>query len=96
MSKADDSPLFCRRCGAHLESGQGSFYAVRIEAVADPTPPTISPEDLERMDLDAELARLLDQMRHMTEQEMKDQVYRRMTIHLCGPCYRGWIEDPTG
>ena len=33
-------------------------------------------------------------MRGMTEQELMDQVYRRLTIHLCGDCYRVWIEDP--
>jgi len=25
-----------------------------------------------------------------------DQVYRRLVLYLCGPCYREWIEKPTG
>ena len=25
-----------------------------------------------------------------------DEVRRRLVLHLCGPCYRQWIEDPTG
>jgi len=25
-----------------------------------------------------------------------DQVYRRMTIHLCRKCYIVWIENPSG
>jgi hypothetical protein len=31
----------------------------------------------------------------MSERELMDQVFRRLTIHLCGTCYRQWIEDPT-
>ena len=27
---------------------------------------------------------------------VKDQVYRSLTFYLCGPCYREWIENPTG
>ena len=26
-------------------------------------------------------------------QEAMDEVHRRLTIHLCRPCYRGWIES---
>ena len=96
MSSADDTPLLCHRCGSELRSGAGSFYIVRIEAVADPTPPAITRADLEQADLDAEFSRLLERMRGMAEQELKDQVYRRMTIHLCVPCYRTWIENPAG
>ena len=32
----------------------------------------------------------------ISEREMADQVYRRLTLHLCGKCYRKWIEDPAG
>ena len=35
-------------------------------------------------------------MRDLSEQELIDQVYRRLTIHLCEPCYRQWIENPAG
>ncbi len=89
-----DAIVLCHRCGVTLTSGAGSFYVVRIEAVADPTPPEITAEDLQ-MDLDAEYARLLDELRDASEQGLRDQIYRNVTIHLCGPCYREWIEDPT-
>lgn len=78
-----------------MRPGEGSFYVVRIEAVADPTPPNISAEDLAR-DFEAELERIFEQMRDASPQELMDQVYRRMTIHLCGRCYSKWIEDPAG
>ena len=89
----DESPLFCARCRAQLTPGRSDFYVVRIEAVADPSPPRFSEEDL-ALDHAAEIERLIDQMRHLSEQELLDQVYRRLILHLCGPCYRQWIEDP--
>jgi hypothetical protein len=92
-AQPDTSVLLCARCGAELTPGKGDFYVVRIEAMADPTPPSFSAEDLGR-DPRAEIERLIDQMRDLSEQELMDQVYRRLFLHLCGPCYRRWIEDP--
>ena len=93
--ESDDWPIFCNRCRSELTPGSGDFYVVRIEAVADPAPPQFSEEDLQR-DPRAEMDELLAQLRDVSEQEAMDQVYRRLTIHLCGPCYRKWIENPTG
>jgi hypothetical protein len=42
----DGPPLLCDRCGVELTPGKGDFYVVRIEAVADPTPPRFTEEDL--------------------------------------------------
>jgi hypothetical protein len=89
----NQSPLLCERCGAELEPGKGEFYVVRIEAFADPTPPSISTEDLRR-DIAAEIERLLESMRDLTEQEAMDQVYRKMVLYLCTACYQRWIEHP--
>ena len=96
MAEQDQGDLLCHRCGAVLTPGKGDFYVVRIEAFADPSGPVFSAEELEGLDLSAEIDRLLEQMREMSEQELLDQVYRRLTIHLCGRCYAGWIEDPAG
>ena len=78
-----------------LTPGDGDFYVVRIEAVADPTPPNITAEDLER-DLQAEMQQLIERMERMSPRELAEGVYCRMTVYLCGPCYRKWIEDPVG
>ena len=94
-SSGDSGQLLCHRCGALLTPGEGSFYIVRIEAFADPTPPEIE-SDESITDFAAEWDRLLDQMRDLSEQELMDQVYRRMTIQLCAQCYRHWIDDPAG
>jgi hypothetical protein len=86
--------LLCHRCGTPLTPGKSDFYVVRIEAFADPAPPAVSAEELAVASWSGRIARLIDQMADMTEQELMDQVYRRLVIHLCGPCYRTWIEDP--
>lgn len=88
-------PLLCHRCGVELQPGEGQFYVVRIEAFADPTPPTITQEDLQR-DIEGEIERLIDAMSGMSGQEAMDQVYRKLTIYLCSVCYQRWIENPAG
>ena len=95
MGAEDGTPLLCHRCGADLAPGAGNFYIVRIIAVADPTPPTITEADLET-DIESEIQRLLDELRGLSEQEAADQVFRRLTVHLCARCFNEWIEDPTG
>ena len=67
---------------------------VRIEAFADPTPPTIG-EGEAFPDLAREIDRLMDDLDDRSERELMDQIHRKLTITLCGPCYRTWIEDPT-
>jgi hypothetical protein len=85
--------LLCARCGAELTPGKGNFYLVRIEALAGPTPPSFSEEDLKR-DPRAEIERLINRTKELSEQELLDQVYRRLVLYLCAPCYRRWIEEP--
>lgn len=89
-------PLLCHRCGAILtpgSEGEGSFYIVRIEAVADPSPPDLAAsQSLES--IQREIDALIDELHEHSERELMDQVYRRLTITLCTPCYRIWIEDP--
>jgi hypothetical protein len=89
----DEAELVCHRCATVLKPGQGNFYVVRIEAVADPSPPDWA-SDKDDVNPAREWERLLDQIRDMSERELLDQVYRRMVIHLCISCYRDWIDDP--
>jgi len=86
-----DNPLICARCSKTL--APGAFYVVEITAYADPSGPSEmpSPEDASRQ-LDA----LLRQLSDITPQEAMDEVHRRLTMHLCLRCYRGWIENPAG
>jgi hypothetical protein len=89
------APIICDKCSAEFERGRGDFYVVRIEAFADPSPPNLSEEDLQR-DSRREIRRLIEEMSGVSEQEALDQVHRRVTLYLCNGCYREWIEKPTG
>ena len=91
----NDTPLFCDRCTEELVPGKGNFYVVKIEAVADPSPPTFDEQDLGK-DPRQEIDELIEQSRDLSQQELLDQVYRRVTLYLCIRCYNDWIENPAG
>lgn len=95
MPHRESSELICHRCGAILTPGAGNFYVVRIEAIADPSPPLDDPAD-SGADFAVEWEQLLEVVRELSEQELMDQVYRRVMLHMCTACYQQWIEDPTG
>jgi hypothetical protein len=84
--------LCCARCKLVLRPGAGNFYRVTIEAVADPTFSAQGPQ----ADVRHEIEQVLAQLEGMSEQEALDQVCCRRVLHLCGRCYRHWIENPTG
>jgi hypothetical protein len=90
-----DPHLLCHKCGSELQPGKGSFYVIKIEAIADPSPPNFTAEDLSR-DMKAEIQRLAAEMSDLSAQEAMDQIYRKVTLYLCNACYRQWIEDPAG
>jgi hypothetical protein len=81
MPANDEMQVFCARCSAQLKRGVGEFFAVKIKAFADPTPPEITSEDLRR-DFQSEIGRLINQMKGLSERELADQVHRRSTL-LC-------------
>lgn len=93
--ETNDSPLFCARCATELLPGEGNLYLVKIEAIADPGPIVLDREHLAYSHQQA-IDELIRQMQNLSEQEMMDQVYRRVIIYLCNRCYRKWIENPTG
>jgi hypothetical protein len=94
-SASSQAALVCDRCRSDVHPGRGDFYVIRIEAFADPTPPEITEEDLaqnHRREIEALLARL----EGLSEEELLNQVYRRLNLILCGRCYAEWIENPVG
>jgi len=89
------SPLFCARCSLELHPGSGDFFLITIEAVADPSPPALSPDESASA-IRRRINQLIDDLRDVSEREAMDQVHRRLVIHLCNRCYQGWIENPAG
>ena len=91
----DAAPIFCARCAVELLPGAGDFFRITIEAVADPSPPILDDQESAGA-IRRKIERLLAQLEDLSAQEALDQVYRRMTMHLCGRCYPTWIESPAG
>ena len=93
-SQPDASPLFCARCSVQLHPGQGNFFQVTIDAVADPSPPVCdapeSPAELRR-----QIEETLAKLSRLSAREAMDQVHRRLVLHLCDRCFHAWIEHPT-
>ncbi len=63
--------------------------------MADPGAPVLAEEDF-ASDSRRAIEQLIQQMQELSQQEMMDQVFRRVIIFLCTPCYREWIENPAG
>ena len=93
---AEREPLFCDRCLCVLRAGRGELYEVRIEAVADPSPPDLAPDDVHDPVPRRTLAELSEEMKDLSAREAMDQVVRCLTICLCNRCYQTWIENPAG
>ena len=76
----------CDQCGQVLPTE--ASYVVRIDVFADPSMPQLSGEDLQEMDFDKTFAELIEQMKHMSAEELQDQVHRRFEYRLCPACQR--------
>jgi hypothetical protein len=94
-AEAQEQTFPCRRCGKHVRPGRGDLYVVSILAVADPSPPVFTEDDL-ALDAGAEILRLTAKLNDLGALEAENEVYRRLVFHLCGSCYQRWIKDPTG
>jgi len=88
-------PIFCDHCSRSLTLGEGSFYVVRIDALADPTPPRIAERDQDIEEIRRQISALYEKLKDQSEQEMIDQVFRRLVLYLCNTCYGLWIDNPT-
>src|SRR4051794_20534169 len=71
-------------------------YVVRIDVFADPSLPELSAEDVAKLNFDAELKRLVEEMKHLTEDELQDQVHRRFEYKICRPCQIKFLANPLG
>lgn len=69
---------------------------VRIEVFADPEMPEMEAHTLANKDFQKEIAQLIEQMKHLTADDMQDQVHRRFEFTLCRPCQIRFIINPLG
>jgi hypothetical protein len=84
----------CELCGREVEVHES--YVVRIDVFADPSMPPITAEELAAADFDKTYAELMEQMRHLTADDLQDDVHRRFEYRLCRPCQRRFLVNPMG
>ena len=71
-------------------------YVVRIDAFAHPAMPETTSDELDETDLEAQMRELIEQMKHLTSEELQDQVHRRLEFNLCRPCQVNFLSNPLG
>jgi len=84
----------CELCGRAIPPH--AHYVVRIDVFADPSLPKLSAEEVANANFDQELKKLVDQMMHMSEEELADQVHRRFEFRICRPCQVKFLANPLG
>lgn len=83
----------CDICGRRIPPH--ADYIVRVEVYADPSIPAMSSEELEDAD-PGEMARLLEEMKQYSAEELQDQVHRRFEYRICRGCQGRFIANPLG
>ena len=84
----------CELCGREVELHES--YVVRIDVFADPSVPSTSAEQLAGADFDQQVADLLEQMKHLSADDLQDDVHRRFEYRICRPCQRRFLVNPLG
>ena len=84
----------CDICGAAIQVGEG--YVVRVDVFADPRTAPIDSDSLPGGDPAAAMASLIEQMKHMSADELQDGVHRRFEYRLCPKCQREYLSNPLG
>lgn len=87
-------PSHCELCARTIPPH--AHYIVRIDIFADPDLPQLSAEEVASSNFDAELTKLLDEMKHMSAEELQDQVHRRFEYKICRPCQLKFLANPLG
>ncbi|HOW97567.1 MAG TPA: hypothetical protein P5567_06565 [Kiritimatiellia bacterium] len=82
----------CDRFGQPLETG-GLRYIARIQVYAAYDPLEITFDDLGR-DYSAEIRRIIEECRDLTEEELMRDVYVDFSFDLCPACQKAYIRDP--
>lgn len=86
--------VICDVCGAAVSSH--AHFLVRIDVFADPSMPDVTTEELEEMDTGKAIDQLLEQMKHMSADELQDGVHRRFEYKLCPACHKQFLSNPLG
>ena len=71
-------------------------YVVRIDVFADPAMPAVTAEEMEEADYQQAMRELIEQMKHLSADDLQDQVARQFEFKLCRPCQMRFLANPLG
>jgi hypothetical protein len=86
--------VICDLCGQAI--APHGHYIVRIDVYADPSMPPLSTEEAQGADFDKTLRELLEEMKHLSADDLQDQVFRRLEFKLCRGCQAQFLSNPLG
>ena len=90
----DNEPISCALCGRTLVAH--ASYVVRIDVFADPSLPPLTAEQLAAADVDQTLREVIEQTKHLSADDLQDQVHRRFEYRLCPRCQPQFLANPLG
>jgi len=95
MSTNQPSPrVLCDLCSRVIPPH--AHYILKMQIYADPQMPPISSGELDEMDLDAEMRKLIEQMKNQSGDDLMDQVHRSFEFCLCRFCQLKFLTNPLG
>ena len=71
-------------------------YIVKIDVYADPEMPAVTGEEMQEADYQQAMAELIEQMKHLSADDLQDQVHRRFEFKLCRACQMRFLANPLG
>ena len=90
----DPEAVECELCGRRVELHES--YVVRIDVFADPSVPSVTSEQLQGIDFDETISDLMEQLKHLSADDLQDDVHRRFEYRICRPCQRRFLANPLG
>jgi hypothetical protein len=82
--------ILCDLCGQPIPPH--AHYVVQIDVFADPATAKMDTNDLG----ESSIAKLMEELKHLSADELQDQVHRRFEYKICRPCQRKVLVNPLG
>lgn len=82
--------ISCDRCGETLLLDSSVRYLAKIDVRAAYDPMEITSSDIS-LDLNAEIARLLEQVQGLSTEQLEDSVHYHAEMDLCPHCQRALL-----
>jgi hypothetical protein len=71
-------------------------FVLKMDVFADPSMPPMTSEQIASADFDEALSQVLEEVQHMTGDELQDGVHRHFEFRLCPLCHRQFLRNPLG